>query len=350
MSYLPRIGGAAGVAAALTIGSFVHCSAASDRSTSGGADAQQQAACEPELLTAGSVDCGETVQYELAVPTAASHVLVRVTSKEDLPHPPVLMAGTGETECRMEGTSAIWPLSCFSEENTLQITTTDGCQTPLHWSEIEVRYTGAECIAVATEPKEEAFDRNVIADVNTLPAALTLSSPFDEGFRVTQGFGGATSHQRLNEDGLDLHYALDLVPLNRRGHIRPVADGRVVWTGWPEGSFWPAGYSVIIQHDVTASVGNDGMGGTCHRYYSVYSHLYRWYFDIGDDVTPSDTIGEMGSTGNAKGAHLHLGIYCDQEEEKELRAYRELQFMPIVKPEPLAGCSGMKAEYRCLQS
>ena len=66
-------------------------------------------------------------------------------------------------------------------------------------------------------------------------------------------------------------------------------------------------------------VGKDRLGGnvvwlrndsTGHRIY--YAHLLRWVVHEGDSVTPGDTLGFVGNTGNARHTlpHLHFAIYA----------------------------------------
>ena len=52
------------------------------------------------------------------------------------------------------------------------------------------------------------------------------------------------------------------------------------------------------------------VGGTI--IYSTYAHLRSWYVSVGQNVSADTPIGQMGSTGNSTGPHLHLEITsCD---------------------------------------
>ncbi|MFE3995772.1 peptidoglycan DD-metalloendopeptidase family protein [Streptomyces goshikiensis] len=72
--------------------------------------------------------------------------------------------------------------------------------------------------------------------------------------------------------------------------VRAVGAGTVVSAGWA-GSY---GNEVVIRHA-------DGK-------YSQYGHLSQLSVSVGQSVTPGQTIGLSGSTGNSTGPHLHFEI------------------------------------------
>jgi hypothetical protein len=67
-------------------------------------------------------------------------------------------------------------------------------------------------------------------------------------------------------------------------------SGHVIVAGWD--NYY--GYNIVIDH---------GNG-----YQTLYAHLQRYYVDEGSNVLKGDQIGEMGSTGNSSGPHLHFEI------------------------------------------
>ena len=74
----------------------------------------------------------------------------------------------------------------------------------------------------------------------------------------------------------------------------PVAaadSGHVVAAGWDDTGY---GYAVVIDH---------GNG-----FQTLYAHMQAYYVDSGDNVVKGQTIGEMGSTGNSTGPHLHFEV------------------------------------------
>lgn len=85
------------------------------------------------------------------------------------------------------------------------------------------------------------------------------------------------------------HPAIDIA--NSRGTaIHPFASG-IVTTARYGGGF---GRYIVIRH-------NDG-------YESTYAHLNSIKISVGQQVTPNDIIGELGSSGNATGPHLHFQL------------------------------------------
>jgi len=98
------------------------------------------------------------------------------------------------------------------------------------------------------------------------------------GHRSSPGGVGSTNHQGIDLDG-------------SMGDPVGAADGgTVVFAGWYGG----AGKTVKIQHD----------DGTITQ----YSHLSWWGVKEGDVVGQGQTIGNVGSTGNSTGPHLHFGV------------------------------------------
>lgn len=68
-------------------------------------------------------------------------------------------------------------------------------------------------------------------------------------------------------------------------------SGYVLAAGWDNTGY---GYAVVIDH---------GNG-----FQTLYGHLQAYYVDAGDNVVQGQQIGEMGSTGNSTGPHLHFEV------------------------------------------
>jgi murein DD-endopeptidase MepM/ murein hydrolase activator NlpD len=66
-------------------------------------------------------------------------------------------------------------------------------------------------------------------------------------------------------------------------------SGVVVYSGWNN---WGYGNVVVINH---------GNG-----WQTLYAHLSAYYVSCGQGVFQGNTIGTIGSTGNATGSHLHF--------------------------------------------
>ena len=75
--------------------------------------------------------------------------------------------------------------------------------------------------------------------------------------------------------------------------VVPMRSGKVVFAGWKRNC---GGYQVWLSH-------GNGL-------YSAYYHLRSEYVSKGQWVTRQETtIGRVGSTGCASGAHLHLEVW-----------------------------------------
>ena len=122
--------------------------------------------------------------------------------------------------------------------------------------------------------------------VNTGPGKLGLpiqnmkksniSSPF--GYRKSPGGIGSKYHK-----GLDIAFPTGT-------HVLACEAGKVELAGWNDG----LGKCIIISH-----------GGGLK---TVYGHLSKINVTKGQSVVRGQFIGEVGSTGNSTGPHLHLGV------------------------------------------
>lgn len=109
------------------------------------------------------------------------------------------------------------------------------------------------------------------------------------GHRSSPGGIGTTDHK-----GLDIGYPTGTI-------IRACESGTVTSAGWGGGH----GKRVIIDH-------GDGI-------VTLYAHMSRIHAAKGQKVQRGQVIGEVGSTGNSTGPHLHLevivnGKYMDPEK------------------------------------
>lgn len=124
----------------------------------------------------------------------------------------------------------------------------------------------------------------------------TIQWPFLTGVPITSGFGGrqveGCSFCSTN------HMGVDFAP-GEGTPIRSVAAGTVIKVQAHDGGF---GNDVWVQHDV------DGK-----QFVSVYGHMKDGTFKVvtGQQVAVGDELGEVGSTGNSTGPHLHLEIHVD---------------------------------------
>ena len=85
------------------------------------------------------------------------------------------------------------------------------------------------------------------------------------------------------------HYGIDVVaPIGTP--VAPIQDGKVTR------SYYSSSYGnvVFIKHG---------------EYEAVYAHLNKRYVDQGDYISKGEKIGEVGNTGESRGAHLHLELH-----------------------------------------
>ncbi|MTI29353.1 M23 family metallopeptidase [Xanthovirga aplysinae] len=87
--------------------------------------------------------------------------------------------------------------------------------------------------------------------------------------------------------------------------VRAMTSGNVRFAGWSPSS-WGYGNVVFIHHgDLPESPGSDHVQ-------TRYAHLSKVLVEEGDWVNQGDLIGEVGSTGNSTGPHLHFEVlHCD---------------------------------------
>ena len=101
--------------------------------------------------------------------------------------------------------------------------------------------------------------------------------PADNHFLSGFGYDPSANHPGIDIDGSEGNpvYAAD--------------SGVVVYAGWNN---WGYGNVVVINH---------GNG-----WQTLYAHLSSYYVSCGQAVFQGNTVGAIGSTGNATGSHLHF--------------------------------------------
>ena len=85
------------------------------------------------------------------------------------------------------------------------------------------------------------------------------------------------------------HYGIDVAaPIGTP--VAAIQDGKVTR------SYYSSSYGnvVFIKHG---------------EYEAVYAHLNKRYVDQGDYISKGEKIGEVGNTGESRGAHLHLELH-----------------------------------------
>ncbi|MFZ7087012.1 peptidoglycan DD-metalloendopeptidase family protein [Curtobacterium sp. RRHDQ10] len=124
----------------------------------------------------------------------------------------------------------------------------------------------------------------------------TIQWPFPTGVPISSGFGAR------NVEGCSFcstfHQGVDFAP-GAGTPIHSVAAGVVTKVKADDGGY---GNDVWVEHDV------DGK-----QFVSVYGHMKDNSFTVveGQEIAVGAELGEVGSTGNSTGPHLHLEIHVN---------------------------------------
>lgn len=153
----------------------------------------------------------------------------------------------------------------------------------LYWSEktgVKMDYNPYGKISIETTPQAPVFYQG--------KPVVEWADWSKDKYYITQDFG-VNGHL-----GQDL--AINGNP-NPGYEIRPVAAGKVVFSGWTGPDAW--GYMVLIRHSL-----KDG-----RHYYSQYAHLCDFPQALaGQQVHKSTILGYVGTTGKSTGPHLDIQI------------------------------------------
>ncbi|WP_162909205.1 peptidoglycan DD-metalloendopeptidase family protein [Aggregatilinea lenta] len=114
---------------------------------------------------------------------------------------------------------------------------------------------------------------------NVSGGTLPVNNPLSAGYTWMQGFiPGA-------------HEGVDLSPSMGTGTpVGAAGAGTVVYAGW---SSYGYGNVVVVAHGVA---------------FTVYAHLNGYSVRCGQNVSAGQQIGQVGSTGNSSGPHLHFEV------------------------------------------
>jgi murein DD-endopeptidase MepM/ murein hydrolase activator NlpD len=119
---------------------------------------------------------------------------------------------------------------------------------------------------------------------------VAYSGPIPEEANKGTGIFGWPTAGQITQGFWDRHRALDIG--SWEGAPVVAADsGYVVAAGWDDSGY---GRMVVIDH---------GNG-----FQTLYAHMQVYYVEAGDSVAKGEQIGEVGSTGNSTGPHLHFEI------------------------------------------
>lgn len=133
----------------------------------------------------------------------------------------------------------------------------------------------------------------------SVPSTNGFYRPMEHGY-ITQSYTGCGTYIKW-KGVCSGHIGIDLSSSNKSIAIYPIASGVVTAKYYD-----PAGALVVkIKHNYNGQY-----------IYSTYAHLRSWNVNVGQFVTHTTQIGQMGSTGNSTGPHLHMEItICDWKSE-----------------------------------
>ena len=122
----------------------------------------------------------------------------------------------------------------------------------------------------------------------------TIQWPFPAPVPISSGFGARNSPCGGCSS---FHEGVDFIP-GAGTPIDAIADGTVTYAAY-DSSF---GYHVIVDHNINGQ-----------KVQSLYAHMIAGSIKVvvGQQVTVTQELGEVGSTGHSTGAHLHLEVHLD---------------------------------------
>ena len=168
-----------------------------------------------------------------------------------------------------------------------------------------------------TEPIQQGQITEQAVKTEVEPALLP-KSPFSSGWRLTGSFG-LYFNDRL------VHNGLDLAPIKPSDlSIHSIGPGKVVQvrtTTDKDGNIVGFGHQIVVEHKLA--------DGRIIR--SNYAHMKSpSSLKVGDQVSHESELGQMGSSGNSTGAHLHLDIH-DVQKKTEIY-YKQIKSSSVYKP------------------
>jgi murein DD-endopeptidase MepM/ murein hydrolase activator NlpD len=123
-----------------------------------------------------------------------------------------------------------------------------------------------------------------------VPRTVTAySGPVPENALAGTGSFGWPASGSISNGFFSWHPGIDIAGWTG-APILAADSGYVVVSGWDN----LYGYHVVIDHS--------------NGFQTLYAHLDSYYVEAGDNISQGQQIGEMGSTGNSTGPHLHFEI------------------------------------------
>lgn len=155
-----------------------------------------------------------------------------------------------------------------------------------------------------------------------------MKSPFRSKYKITQEFGPdhfltingkqIKASEYYGKFGLSGHEGIDMVPTGTSWEVLSLSDG------------------VLVNESDDPRSGAYGIWCTIwspsNGLAFQYCHLSENYIRPGDKITAGQKIGNMGSTGNSSGAHLHLNVF--KVDDKGVRINKDNGYNGGIDPLP----------------
>lgn len=139
------------------------------------------------------------------------------------------------------------------------------------------------------------------------PPAPSWVHPLPTG-RTSSGYGWRAAIPAAGV-GPMFHTGIDLSAPSGTP-VRAAAAGEVVYVGWGHRARSHSGWTVIVDH-----------GGGVQ---TDYNHLLsRPGLEVGQRLDAGAVVGQVGSTGNSSGPHLHLSAWVDDEHVDPVAFFAE---------------------------
>ncbi|MBI5960077.1 MAG: peptidoglycan DD-metalloendopeptidase family protein [Chloroflexi bacterium] len=204
-------------------------------------------------------------------------------------------------------TDTFTPSATFEPTNTLTLAPTNAPPTPSPYPTNTPR--GNQAIQVLVPPTlvmPTAVAMFMFDQTHEIQDHYWFARPFprDPTNTIKDYASRSYPYGTSGDSELQTHYGLDIQNIAGTA-VLAVGSGWVMYAGsdldiqfGPRKDFY--GNLVVIEHDLTAPDGR--------KLYTLYGHMRETSVETGQRVELQQKIGEVGSTGVALGAHLHLEV------------------------------------------
>jgi Peptidase family M23/Ricin-type beta-trefoil lectin domain-like len=131
------------------------------------------------------------------------------------------------------------------------------------------------------------------------PTSSSWQNPLTSRYSVTSEYGKRTYTNKYGKQVSDFHLGIDLGTGTSTPSVRPAKEGRVTFAGWDN-----TGLGNLIKV-------NHGNGVE-----TLYAHLSAISVRKDDTVYANTTIGNVGTTGNSDGNHLHFEVHVNSSPKQ----------------------------------